>query len=138
MDTKTFMSPEALPSEIAAFIENHLLSVDEIEALSAMSNAPARWWDARLMYAELGIPLSTGRAILDHLGSLNLLDIRVLGEIRYRLQPGTPELNRMIRALVEVYRANRAAVLRAVAPVTRRGVLDFADAFRSRKDDPRT
>jgi DNA-binding IclR family transcriptional regulator len=129
------MSPEPLPSEIAAFIGEHLLTTDEIEALTAMCDAPARWWDARLMCRELGLPLSTARLILDHLAALNLLDIRLSDEVRYRLQPGTPELNEMVCRLVSAYRTNRAAVVRAIARVAKRSVLDFADAFRLRKND---
>jgi len=127
------MSSEPLPSEIAAFIGDHLLSVDEIEALSAMSNAPGRWWDAKLMCGELGVPVSTARLILDHLAGLNLLDIRLSDEVRYKLQPGTPELSLTVGRLVSVYRTNRTAVVRAISRVTRRSVLDFADAFRVRK-----
>jgi hypothetical protein len=129
------MSLQPLPSEIAVFIRQHLFSVDEIEALTSMTNAPRRWWDAKLMCGELGVPVSTCECILDHLAGLNLLDIRLTDEVRYRLQPGTPELTRMIRRLVAVYRTNRTAVVRALARVARRGVLDFGDACRLRKDD---
>jgi hypothetical protein len=130
-----FMSPEPLPSEVALFIGEHLLTIDEIEALNAMRDAPGRWWDAKLMCRELGVPLSTARFILDHLAALNLLDIRVSDEVRYRLQPGTPELNQIVCGLVSVYRTNRDVVVRAIARVARRGVLDFADAFKLRKND---
>ena len=130
-----FMAPQPLPSDVAVFIGENLLTVDEIEALTAMSDAPGRWWDAKLMCRELGVPLAMARFILDHLAGLNLLDIRLSDEVRYRLQPGTPELNQMLCRLVSVYRTNRDDVVRAIARVARRGVLDFADAFRLRKND---
>ena len=129
------MSREPLPAEVAAFISDHLISLDEIEALMAMSNAPGRWWDAKLMCRELGVPVSTARSILDDLAGLNLLDIRVTDEVRYKLQPGTPELDHTVNRLVSLYRTNRSAVVRAITRVARRGVLDFADAFRLRNDD---
>ena len=119
------MCPQLLPSEVAAFIGQHLLSVDEIEALAAMSNAPKRWWDAKLMCGELGVPVSTCRFVLDHLAGLNLLDIRLTDDVRYRLHPGTPQLHRIVRCLVSLYATDRAAVVRAIARVARRGVLDF-------------
>jgi hypothetical protein len=112
-----------------------LLTVDEIEALTAMSNAPGRWWDAKLMCRELGVPVSLARSILDHLAGLNLLDIRVTDEVRYKFQPGTPELNQMASRVVSLYRTNRAALMRGISRGARRGVLDFADAFRLRKND---
>ena len=119
------MFSQPLPPDIAAFIREHLLSIDEIEALAAMSHAPKRWWDAKLMCGELGTELSASRFILDHLAVLNLLDIRLTDDVRYRLHPGTPELQRMVRCLVSVYGTNRAAVVRAIARVARRGGLDF-------------
>ena len=93
--------------DIAAFIREHLLSVDEIEVLAAMSNAPKRWGDA------------------NRLAGLNLLDIRLTDDVRYRLHPGTPQLRRMVRCLVSAYGTNRAAVVRAIARAARRGGLDF-------------
>jgi hypothetical protein len=129
------MPPEPVPSDIAAFLRDHLLTVDEIEALTAMSNAPGRWWDAKLMCRELGVPVSLARSILDHLAGLNLLDIRVTDEVRYKFQPGTPELNQMASRVVSLYRTNRAALMRGISRGARRGVLDFADAFRLRKND---
>lgn len=129
------MSGEPLPPDVSAFIRDHRLTPDEMEALSAMSDAPGRWWDAKSISGEIGVPLSIARGILDHLAALNLLDIRVTDEVRYRFQPGTDGLGRTISQLVSLYRTDRAAVVRALAPAARRGVLDFADAFRWRKSN---
>jgi hypothetical protein len=129
------MTPEPLPPDVAAFIGDHLLSLDEIEVLTAMRDLPDRWWDARLIYAELGIPVAAARGLLDHLAGLNLFDIRVTDEVRYRFQPGTAELAQTVSRLVAIYRTNRTAVVEAIAPVARRGVLDFANAFRLRDKD---
>jgi hypothetical protein len=38
------------------------------------------------------VPLSVARGILDRLAGLNLLQIRVTDDVRYRFQPGTIEL----------------------------------------------
>ena len=100
-----------------------------------MSDAPERWWDAKLMRAEIGVSLPAARVILDHLASLNLLDIRVTDAVRYRFQPGTPELEDHVVRVIAAYRADRDAVLRLVRRVARRSVRDFADAFRFRKDN---
>jgi hypothetical protein len=129
------MSPEALPPDVAAFIGDHLLSVDEIEVLTAMRDTPDRWWDVRLIYAELGIAVAAARALLDHLAGLNLFDIRVTDEVRYRFQPGTAELTETVSMLVAIYRTNRAAIVQAIPPVVRRGALDFPNAFAPHRAD---
>jgi hypothetical protein len=122
-----------LPPEIAVFISDHRISLDEIEVLAVMSDAPQRWWDARLICGELGLPVTLARGLLDHLAGLNMFDIRVTDEVRYRFQPGTSELAETTAKLVAAYRGDYDAVVRAAEGVTRRGALDFADAFRVRK-----
>ena len=129
------MSPESLPPDVASFIGDHELSLDEIELLTAMTDVPDRWWDATLVFAELGIAATTARGVLDHLGGLNLLDIRVTDEIRYRLRPGTRELAQLVLRLVATYRSNRSAVVRMIAREAKGNLLDFAEAFRLRNSD---
>jgi len=111
------MSPEQLPPDVVAFIADHLLSINEIEVLTAMIDTPDRWWDARLI--------------------LNLLDIRFTDEVRYWFRPGTAELAQTMSRLAASYRTNHAAVVRAVSPSAPRGARDFADAFRFRKNGNR-
>ena len=131
------MSPEQLPPDVAAFIADHLLSINEMEVLTAMIETPHRWWDARLIYGELGVPVPAARELLDRLAALNLLDIRFTDEVRYRFRPGTAELTQTMSRLVASYRANHAAVVRAISPSAPRRVRDFADAFRFRKNGRR-
>ena len=129
------MSPEQqLPPDVVAFIADHLLSINEIEVLTAMIDTPDRWWDARLIYGELGVAVPAARELLDHLTALNLLDIRFTDEVRYRFRPGTAELAQTMSRLAASYRTNHAAVVRAVSPSAPRGARDFADAFRFRKN----
>ncbi|HXD21015.1 MAG TPA: hypothetical protein VN654_28585 [Vicinamibacterales bacterium] len=130
------MSSDPLPPDVATFIGDHFRSIDEIEVLTAIIDAPDRWWDARLVYGELGIPVASARALLDRLAALNLLDIRFTDEVRYRFRPGTGELARTAARLVAAYRSNHAAVVRACAAAPR-GVRDFADAFRIRRNGNR-
>ena len=131
------MSSEQLPPDVVAFIADHLHSINEIEVLTAMTDTPHRWWDARLIYGELGVPVPAARELLDHLAGLNLLDIRFTDEVRYRFRPGTAELAQTMSRLVASYRANHAAVVRAISPSAPRGARDFADAFRFRKNGNR-
>jgi hypothetical protein len=131
------MSSQQLPPAGAAFTAHHILSINEIEVLAAMRNTPDRWWVVRLVYGELGVAVATARELLVHLGSLNLLDIRVTDEARCRFRPGTAELAQTVSWLVASCRTNHAAVVRAIALSTTRGARDFADAFRLRRNGNR-
>ena len=126
-----------LPPDLSSFIAEHAISVDEVEVIGAMTDAPERWWDARLIGGVLGIPVSTARGLLDHLARLNLFDIRFTNEIRYQFHPGTHELAVVVALLVATYRADRDTIVRAIATPATRGVRDFADAFRFRKHGDR-
>jgi hypothetical protein len=130
------MSPRTLPPDVSAFIDQQIQSIDEIDVLMLLSEAPSRWWDAKLLGSDLGgLTVSGARHILDHLAALNLLDIRVTDAVRYRFQPGTDELTCTISRLVSAYKRDRHTVVRAIRRVARRDVRDFADAFRFRRDN---
>jgi hypothetical protein len=131
------MTVPELPPDVVAFVRETVLTVDEVEVMTAIRDTPERWWDPQAMYAALGIPAPTARSILDRLATLNLLDIRITDEVRYRYHPGTRELAETIAHLVTSYRSNRAALAAILARPGGRGVRDFADAFRLRNDDGR-
>ena len=101
------MSPEPLPPDDAASVADHVLSIHEIEVLTAMMDTPDRWWDARLISGELRIAVTTARGLLDRLAGLNLLDIRLTDEVRYRFRPGTAELAHTVSRLIASYRRSR-------------------------------
>lgn len=129
---KNGMESYQLPAAAAEFMENHIASADELALLVAMIDAPDRWWDPSIVSREFGLPQHVARAMLDRFAVANLLDIRVTGDVRYRFRPGTPELGRGATAFVEAYHAHPAVVAQHVARSVRRGVRDFADAFRIR------
>jgi len=99
----------------------------------AVVHSGDRWWDARLAAAELGVDAITAGRVLDRLATLNLLDIRITGDVRYQFKPGTEELATLARACVDAARTNPIALLTAVQRATRPGIRDFADAFRLRR-----
>lgn len=104
-----------LPRDVAAFIGDCLFTLDELEILTAMTGHRDRWWDPRQVGAQLGVPLSSARNLLDHLAALNLLDIGVRGDVRYRFRPGTRALDDIVARVVAAYRFNRGAVASVIA-----------------------
>ena len=115
------MVPQSLPADVAILLDQELLSIDEIEVLTLLAESPSRWWDAELMGTEFGgMTTADAGRILDHLASMNLLDIRVTDAVRYRFQPGTEELAGTVSRLLSMYRSDRDTVIRATRRVGRR------------------
>jgi hypothetical protein len=122
---------------VLAFVANHIRSLEELQLLITVIQSPDRWWDATTAARELGIPVTVARRGLDHLAASNLLDIRITGDVRYQFRPGTDEIRSAARATEEAYRLNPLGVVQLVTGTSRRGLRDFADAFRIRRDDDR-
>lgn len=120
-----------------AFVADHIRSLEELQLLLAVVQSPDRWWDVTMAARELGMTATAARRGLDALAARNLLDIRITGDVRYQFRPGTDALRDAAVATEETYRMNPLAVVRLVARTDRRGLRDFADAFRIRPDDDR-
>jgi hypothetical protein len=125
-----------LPSGIRAFIERSVRSLDHLQLLEAVANAPAIWWDADAAARHLGIRPGAARKVLDDLARSNLLDIRVTDDVRYQYRPTTAELESIVNECLAEYRRDPVRVVRAVASA-RRDIERFAEAFRIRRDADR-
>jgi hypothetical protein len=127
-----------LCKRVISFVTSHLRNVDDLHLLVAVAGAQDKWFDAESVARELAITTRNAGAALEHLARQNLLEIRVTADVRYQFHPGTPELLDAANACVEAYRRNPMALWRLAAEhLDRRGVRDFADAFRIRRDDDR-
>jgi hypothetical protein len=129
------MSSQRLPISVQVFVAEHIRNVEELQLLIAIIQSGDRWWDSPAAARELGISTTAARRALDHLAARNLLDIRITGDVRYQFCPGTEELRAAAHATDEAYRVNPLAVARLTAGAARRGIRDFADAFRLRRED---
>jgi predicted ArsR family transcriptional regulator len=126
-----------LPAAVTTFLDAHVGSLEHLELLLLVMQTPHRWWDASAASDELGMHPDAARRGLDHLAARNLLAISVTGDVRYQYQPGRAELDEAARLVADAYRHRRLAVLQLVTQPERRGLRDFADAFRIRRDDDR-
>ena len=124
-----------VPPLVLAFVADHLTSVDELQLLLTCMQSGDRWWDARSAARELGVSETAARRALDRLAAHNLFDLKVTGDVRYQVRPGTAELAAAAQALLEAYRRNPVGIINGLASSPRRRLRDFADAFRIRKDD---
>jgi hypothetical protein len=131
------VGPAELPGEVVRFITREIESLEQLELLLLLMQAPDRWWDAASVASALGSREDVARRTLDRFASRNLLAIRVTADVRYQFQPGEEGLQRTMTLFAEAFRTNRLAVLQLVTGRPQRSIRDFADAFRIRHDDDR-
>lgn len=126
-----------LPDTVAAFVHDHIETLEQIEILTLLMKFPERWWDAAAVAGAIGINETVARDGLEHLASRNLLAISITGAVRYQFQPGTTTLRDASKEFAEACRTTRVAVFRLVTDTQRKVMRNFADAFRLRRDDDR-
>jgi hypothetical protein len=127
------MTSHQIAPAVAAFLAEHVASVEELELLMLLVVSAGRWWDASSTSRELGVPVVRTRAMLDGFATRNLLDIRITEDVRYQFRPGTTDLEQSALALAAAYQRNPAPIVQFIARSAPRSVRDFADAFRIRR-----
>lgn len=120
-------------AELQQFLEKHIRSECDLYVLLALLESEGRWWDAEGIASHIGKAAAEARPSLEFLTASNLLDIRISDRLRYRLRPGTIELEGSVHAFAAAYCASPASVLRWATSRTRRGLTDFANAFRLKR-----
>jgi hypothetical protein len=124
---------DELPGEVRRFLTEYVDSIEALSILLALIDADSRWWDAHAMAAQSGSSAADARRVLEAFASRNLLDIRISDDVRYRLRPGTPDLEDLLHQVAAIYRTSPRTLFQWVAGRPRRSVADFSDAFRIRK-----
>lgn len=120
--------------EVRSFLARHVRTLDDLQFLMAIMQSGDRWWDVPSTARELGTSYADARALLERFAAHNLMDIRVTDDVRYQFSPGSSELREAARATADAYRANPLALARLVGAAGGRGIADFADAFRIRRE----
>jgi len=128
-------NPQSISPPVREFLARHIRSVDDLALLIALVDTPERWWDATTVAHELGINQRSATIMLEHLARHDLLDIRITGDVRYQFAPTSHALREDALACAAAYRTDPLPLLRAVNMSRGRSALDFADAFRIRRND---
>jgi len=126
-----------LPPEVVAFAAEYVESRDALYALVLLVRHDEQWWDVTMLAEQIGLKVASTRRILDRFVALNLLDVRISDDFRYRFSPGNAGLRDATEAFVETFQKSPALVMQLLLPNRRRSMEDFADAFRIRRDDDR-
>jgi hypothetical protein len=127
--------PDEIPAELQRFVEQHVDSLAELEAILLLREDPTRTWPpaevAKVLYAMPEMCAS----LLAKLARRGLLEHSTDPEAGYRYRPASAELDRLIGDLGAVYRQRRVAVITLIYSKPSSNVQSFADAFRLRKED---
>jgi hypothetical protein len=125
--TKRQEIPEAVRQLIADLID----SIAELETILLLRGHRDREWTAEEAGARLYVTAADAALLLSELAERGFLAER---DQRYRYEPRTPELESSVDALASAYSTNLIGVTQLVHAKPAPGVLQFAKAFRLRKD----
>ena len=126
--------PDDLPPALKQFVEQHIESVPQLEALLLLRRDPQRGWTAAEIAKELYVPENASATLLVDLARRGFVAAAPDGRSVYRSR--SEEENKLIDELAEVYRQRRVAVISLIYSKPLNKVQTFADAFRFSKENP--
>ena len=107
------VSPQALPFDVLAFLQERITGTDELEALLLVRSDTSRGWTAVTVAELLGLPESWATPTLEGLCKAELLvEDGTDEEQRFWYRPAAPALDAVVKLLSGLYDEQRADVLR--------------------------
>jgi hypothetical protein len=129
------MHEDFLPG-LKQFIEHHIESVPQLEALLLLRQAPQRQWSAADIAKELYIPENAAAPLLVDFARRGFAILVPTAEASYTYLAKDKETDRLIDELASFYRDRRVAVVSLIYSKPLNKVQTFADAFRFGRENP--
>lgn len=104
-----------MPEDLHDLLREHVESIDQLEVLALLRREAPRAWSAEDVAARLRLPGPAASAALQHLCSAGLLTIAALGAREFSYRPVTSDLRDRVERLLQLYGAERAAVMRVMS-----------------------
>lgn len=129
---------EGAENAVRAFVAERVQSVAQLELILLLAREPKRAWGEEEAARQFGLsPDMTGQLFgeLCHQGLAALVEeaTSVEAEKRYHYAPRTPEDDRRVQQLADVYRERRVTVIQWIYGPPIDKLQSFADAFKLRK-----
>lgn len=124
-----------LGDKLLSFIAEAMPSVEQLDVLLLLHNHSDRTWDESSVSDALRNNPDSGRAILESLNRLGLVSRTENSRAYYQYCPRTDELRTLVELLSKEYAVKKHRVIDAIYSRPLNGAVDFAEAFRVRKDD---
>lgn len=128
------MGREPIPEDLRRFILTSVRSVPFVEALLLFRGAPGLPLDSHALAQRLYVSQKQAADLVEELLSAGMVE-RIPGEAEcYRYAPRTRELAAVIDLLATLYASRLVDVTQLIHSVGARRAMQFADAFKLRKD----
>lgn len=125
---------DLIPNELRKFIGLYIGSVEQVEILLLLSDAPDRDWTSDTVFKEIQSNISSVTARLKALHAQGFLTSDEGEPPIYRYAPRTDELAEGVALLKGAYRESYVKVIEAIYADPMQQARNFADSFRFRKD----
>lgn len=120
--------------QVDRFIVDEIDSVPQLEALLLFWNSRPKAWSCESMAKALYVSHEISRDILTHLAQRHLI-VEVEGSRgEFALNADSDEKERLLASLDAIYRRELVRISNMIHTKASRGVRDFADAFRLKKE----
>jgi hypothetical protein len=129
--------PDDIPHEVKLFVEHHIESVPQLEALLLLRKEPQREWQAADIAKALYIPEDVASALLADFVRRGFAIMVPHSKDRSVYHPREPETDRLIDELQSAYHDRRVAIISLIYSKPLNKVQTFADAFRFGKENPK-
>jgi hypothetical protein len=125
---------EDFPADIRQFIEQHIESLAQLEALLLLRKDPQHEWEAAEVAKTLYVPPEMAETMLKEFTNRGFAAAAPPTDSRYCYRISDDATDKLIEQLAAVYRDRRVAVISLIYSKPLRKVQTFADAFRLRKE----
>jgi hypothetical protein len=125
---------EPIPKAVTAFLNEHIDSVVELEALLLLYAHRDRVWPASEIARELRIDRSWPQTELQSLCAKGILSCNSESESSYKFAPRTPEIDTTVGQLAAAYADRRVTVISLIFSKPVDKLKGFGDAFRIRRE----
>ena len=119
-------------ARILGFVGKAFNSIWPLELLLVLCQENRDRWQVKALIRELRANTEVVTQGLEALTTAGF--VAVDSDQGYRLEPVSPDMDDMARALADLYKRKPRAVMRAIFSAPKDRIQTFADAFRMRKD----
>ena len=130
------MSIGKIPDDVRRFIQTSIDSIAQLEALLIAHEQPDTEWTVTGMSARLYISPESTSLILLRLCNDRLMASAGRDRSRFKYQPDSEELRRLVDRLADTYAKQLLPVPRLVHSKQGSRIQEFPDAFDFRKENP--
>lgn len=127
---------EPFPEDILQFLQAFISSIDHLEILRVLGDAPNREWTDSEVETQAQVRPERTRTCLKELEQHGFIRCRLEGaQLICRFAAHTPELEKKLQQLLFLYRQRPVTMIRMIYERSANPLRDFADAFRLKSED---